>query len=474
MNASILLGVMPTPFLSVMFWAVLLVLVLYGARMPLHQAIEALFTALWRALRLATRAVQRGEAQLKARNREVLLEAGRETCERHIEREFERVDVAVRRELAEYPSLQRKLSEAITAIEEDYQKSASVPPSPPGWVAAVEAVANIPARQEPVVGEILDNIHDSISKAEQQALETYRESCATRHGLLKRAMPFWREALTALGRMDKNVAGLLDRTHAIDRHMANYEEMVRGSDRVVRTLSSSSLTQFVISGLVMLIAIGGAFINFNLIARPMSEMVGGTNMIAGWAVADIAALVIILVEVSMGIFLMESLRITRLFPVIAALHDRMRVRMVWVSFIILLSLACVEAGLAFMREMLMQDELATAAMLRGGAGDVASTPAAHFWITTVAQMGMGFILPFALTFVAIPLETFLHSARTVAGLVGVGLLRSLAVCLRALAAVSQGMGKMFINFYDALIFIPLHLEQTLRRRNGSATKEGVA
>lgn len=473
MNASSLLGVMPTPFLSVMFWMVLLVLVLYGARAPLHHAISGLFNAIWRSLRLATRAVQRGEAQLRARNREVLLEAGREACERHIEREFERVDFAVRRELAEYPALQRKLSEAITLIDEDYQKSASVPPSPPGWVAAVEAVANIPARQEPVVGEILDTIHDSVVKAEQQALETYRESCATRHGLLKRAMPFWREALMALGRMDKNVSSLLERTHAIDRHMGNYEEMVRGSDRVVRTLSSSSLTQFVISGLVMLIAIGGAFINFNLIARPMSEMVGGTNMIAGWAVADIAALVIILVEVSMGIFLMESLRITRLFPVVAALHDRMRVRMIWVSFMILFSLACVEAGLAFMREMLMQDELATTAMLRGD-GAAATTSATHFWITTVAQMGMGFILPFALTFVAIPLETFLHSARTVAGLMAVALMRSLAVLLRILAGISKGAGNVLINCYDALIFIPLQIEQVVRGRAAGAVKEGTA
>ena len=40
-------------------------------------------------------------------------------------------------------------------------------------------------------------------------------------------------------------------------------------------------------------------------------------------------------------------------------------------------------------------------------------------------MGMGFILPFALTFVAIPLETFVHSLRTVLGLVGIGILRAL-------------------------------------------------
>ena len=47
-------------------------------------------------------------------------------------------------------------------------------------------------------------------------------------------------------------------------------------------LSSSSLVQFFVSLFVLVIAIGGAVINFNLIARPMAEMVGGTNFIGSW------------------------------------------------------------------------------------------------------------------------------------------------------------------------------------------------
>src|SRR5205807_936074 len=80
----------------------------------------------------------------------------------------------------------------------------------------------------------------------------------------------------------------------------------------------------------------GAAVNFTLIARPMAEMVGGTSFIGVLRTADIAALVIIMVEISMGLFLMESLRITRLFPVIGALSDKMRVRMMMVTFTILL------------------------------------------------------------------------------------------------------------------------------------------
>ena len=93
--------------------------------------------------------------------------------------------------------------------------------------------------------------------------------------------------------------------------------------------------------LVLLVAIGGATINFSLIARPMAEMVGGTSLIGGFRTAHIAALVIIMVEISMGLFLMESLRITRLFLVIGALPDKMRVRLISITFTISFLLASV-------------------------------------------------------------------------------------------------------------------------------------
>ena len=56
---------------------------------------------------------------------------------------------------------------------------------------------------------------------------------------------------------------------------------MRGHDRAVSVLSSSSLVNFFVSALVLTVAIGGAAINFSLIARPMAEMVGGTSLIGG-------------------------------------------------------------------------------------------------------------------------------------------------------------------------------------------------
>jgi hypothetical protein len=265
--------------------------------------------------------------------------------------------------------------------------------------------------------------------------------------------PEWREIQQTLGKVGKNVDSLLLRSSTIDRHMQEYEDIVKGEDRAVSILSSSSLVFFFVSALVLVVAVGGATINFSLIARPMAEMVGGTSLIGGFRTADIAALVIILVEISMGLFLMESLRITRLFPVIGALPDKTRVRMIWITFTILFLLASVEAGLAFMREVLLHDELATSALLRGDGG--AAVANEYMWITTAAQMGMGFILPFALTFVAIPLETFVHSFRTIVGLAAIGILRVVSLMLRLLGSAFRFVAKLGAQLYDLPLFIPL-------------------
>jgi len=389
-----------------------------------------------------------------------LLAQGREASERIIEREFERIDATVRRDLAEYPALHRQLSEEVTLLDEDYQSSIEVPPAPPGWIKAVDAVAKIPAKGDPVVSNILEDIHRSLEKASDDALVQYRKSSRERHQVLKKMMPHWRKVTQRLGQVNKNVDSLLIRCKSIDRHMADYENIVQGTNQAVRTLSSSSLTQFFVAGFVLLIALGGAAINFNLIATPMSEMVGGTSRIMGYPVSNIAAMVIILVEVAMGLFLMESLRITRLFPVIGALDDKLRRVILWSSFIFLFSLAGIEAGLAYMREILMQDAAATRALLRAdGVTEIVQN--SHLWITTAAQMGMGFILPFALTFVAIPLESFVHSTRTVLGVFAVMCLRVLIWFLRFSGNVARFSGRMLTNIYDLLIFAPLWIEHLI-------------
>lgn len=453
-----LLTFTPWPAVSAAILLILLVAALYFARDTAHQAIQAAASALAHGLRVASHSVAHAQAHLAARNREVLLAAGREAKERIVEREFTRIADTVRKDLAGYPDMHRRLSEAIRRIEEDQQKAVEVPPEAPGWAQAVEVVASLDAHN--AGAEILADIHKSMVKAHAEAMDDYRKASAERHSLLRRMMPDWRLIQETLGRVDKSVVGVIARSQTIDRHMQEYEAIVRGEDRALAVLSSSSIVYFFVSALVLAVATAGTAVNFTLIARPMAEMVGGTNYIGTWRTADIAALVIIMVEISMGLFLMESLRITRLFPVIGALSDKMRVRMMCATFMILLLMASIEAGLAYMREVLLLDEMATNALLRGDS--TAALVNSHLWITTAAQMGMGFVLPFALVFVAIPLETFVHSLRTVVGLVGIALLQALALLLRLLGNASRHLGGIARRVYDLPLFVPLWIETRMR------------
>jgi hypothetical protein len=458
MSISVLLAITPWPALSAIIWIVVLVAVLYLARHTAHQAIRTASGAISRGLRIAAHSVDAAQAKLGERNREVLLAAGREAKERIVQREFLRVGETVRKDLANYPHLHRSLSEAITRIEQDHHGAVDVPPDPPGWVKAVETVSKLDAKNGG--SDVLADIHKSVVKAHKEAMDAYHEASSERHELLRSMMPRWRDVQEVLTAVDKKVESLLARLAIVDRHMTDYEAIIRNEDKAVSVLSSSSLVHFFVSAMVLCVALGGAAINFTLIARPMAEMVGGTSFIGLFKTADIAALVIIMVEISMGLFLMESLRITRLFPVISALPDRMRTRMIYITFGILLLLASIEAGLAYMREVLLQDELSTTAILRGGEPAMQNQ---FLWITTAAQMGMGFILPFALVFVAIPLETFVHSLRTVVGLLGIAILRASSLVLRVLSSGFRHVGTLLERIYDLPLFVPLWLETRLSR-----------
>ena len=243
-----------------------------------------------------------------------------------------------------------------------------------------------------------------------------------------------------------------------------------GAAAFARALMASSMTQFFISGLVLLVAVMGGLINFQLIAMPMAEMVGGNSYTGGFKTSVIAALVIIMVEIAMGLFLLESLRITKLFPVIAHMDDKMRKRMMVITFSILFILAGIEASLAYMRDLLALDREALKQSLAG----VSALNAEFRWIPSIGQMVMGFILPFALAFVAIPLESFIHASRTVLGVMTVAVLRTLIICLRLVGGLAHQLSKMLVFGYDMLITVPLSLEKLVRQGINARHESRVA
>ncbi len=454
-----------TPSVSAAIWLVILVFIAYLARNPAHALFRSTGRSIYVACRLFSTSLRKLEENLQRRNKEVVLAMGQDACQRAIEREFHRVNTMVTRDLSGYPALHRQISDAIDKIEEDYQQATDAPPLPPAWLKAVDAVAAIPRTGDATVCDILDNIGKSLEKAHQETQKSYRKSTLERHKLLGGMQSQWRSLGQSLSRVKDKIDGLDDRSAEIDQQMKTYEAIRNGEDSIARTLASSSMTQFFISTLVLVIAVFGGLINFQLIAMPMSEMVGGASYIGSMRTSDIAALVIILVEIAMGLFLMESLRITHLFPIIGSMDDKMRKRMLIITFSILAILATVEASLAYMRDLLALDREALTQSLAQTINSAGVVEAEFRWIPSLGQMTMGFILPFALAFVAIPLESFVHSLRTVLGVLAMAILHAVGFLARLIGGVARQASSILISLYDLFIMLPLGIERLINRSN---------
>lgn len=449
--------------LSLVIWLAIGILVLYLGRSHAHQLFRASGRAVYGAMRLWARGIKQLEDRLSERNRDVLLAMGRHSTEAAIERDFKRVHTIMERDLSRYPALHRKIAEAIEKIEADYQSASDAPPLPPAWSEVVATISALPGSSDPTVHKVLENIREVIEDAHEETLKAYQKDSRERHRILSRMQPEWRNLDQSLEKVKHTIDGLDERSQSIDQQMQEYASIRSGEDKALNSLTASSLTQFLIAGLVLFVAMLGGVINFHLIAMPMSEMVGGTSYIGSMRTSDIAALVIIMVEVAMGLFLLESLRITHLFPVIGSMDDKMRRRMMLASLIILTLLASIEASLAYMRDLLALDRQALTQTLAGSA----VIEAQFRWIPSIGQMMLGFILPFALAFVAIPLESFIHSLRTVVGVVLVGLLRALRMVVRLAGGFANHLSKMLVHLYDMFIVVPLAIEQLVRHQSHS-------
>ncbi len=457
-----------SPATSLVIWAVISIVVLYLGRQQAHQLLKSTGRAVYSSMRLWSFTVSKLEQKLAERNHQILLANGAKAIEKSIEREFTRVNNIVHRDLSQYPTLHRQIAESIEKIESDYQKSAEATPLPPAWGEVVETIASLPSTGDPAIIKILGNIKKAVEESHQQMLKEYKKSTTESHCLLTDMQPHWRNINGKLDQVSTKIKGLKECSNNIDGQIQNYTEILASKDSAVSSLGSSAITQFFISGLVLVIATLGGLINFQLIAMPMSEMVGGSSYIGDMKTSDIAALVIILIEIAMGLFLFESLRITNLFPIIHSMDDKLRRRMMFVTFFILAILASIEASLAYMRDLLALDREALQQSLInvGTAGGIVE--AQFRWIPSIGQMVMGFILPFALAFIAIPLESFIHSLRIILGLIAIGLLRALRVVLRMTGGMIQHLSKMMVYLYDLLIMIPIGIEQMVKNKKSSS------
>jgi len=435
---------------------------MYLARKPFHRSMASMGRIIYNGMRLAASSVKLAEQRLRTRNQEVLLSAGLEMAERKVEREFDRISSAVLRDMEGYPQIQRTLNEDLNKLEEDYNNCSEIPQTLPDWVKVIDAISNIKPSGDRMVVNMLEEIHHTLNEQHKSAVERHRRDVAERHNILTRMLPLWRGIQKTILNVEKSISELIQRSKKIDRYMADYEKIRSQTDMAERQLSSSSLTQFFISGVVLAVAVVGAIINFNLVALPMSEMVGGNSFIGSFRTSDVAGMFIVCLEMVLGFFVMDALRITRLFSIIGSMEDNKRRAIFWILFIFLFVLACVESSLAFMRDRIAADMEALRQSLAGiENGDVAASR-----IPMIGQMIMGFILPFILTFVAIPFESFVSSSRTVIGLVLAWALRALAFLFRLIGNIGFYVSRLIINIYDILVSPILWVENAVKRKTG--------
>ena len=135
--------------------------------------------------------------------------------------------------------------------------------------------------------------------------------------------PSWKDVRGLMARMCDAVAKALESTQRIRGYAEEFEKFRSDQEGAARALTWSATKFFAVSLIVLGVALGGAFVNFQLIALPMSELVPAGARVGGMPVPTVSALVIVLMETALGIFIMDMLGITDLLPQ-AARHPRRR------------------------------------------------------------------------------------------------------------------------------------------------------
>src|SRR5438132_8259795 len=346
---------------------------LYAARVPMHRALREVGRLLGGVFRVGARWCRGLASAAARRDHEMIVEMGKGDTEAKIGREFHRIEGAFAKELSRYPDLHRKIDDAVTKIDADFQECATAAPAAPGWGEAVAGIAKMPRSDDRVVQKVLEEIHKSAQSGEKKALQEFREATAKKHKPLGAMAPAWAALQKLASEVAKAVSGALESTRRIDAYMTSYEKVRAADGKEVRALGWSSTQLFVVSVLVLAVAIGGAFVNFNLIALPRSELVPSGSRIGGMPVSTVATLVIVLMEVAAGVFAMEMLGITSFFPKLELLPSSRRRMILAVALGGLFMLACIEASLAILREQNVESGNARKGSLAGMSAPLANT-----------------------------------------------------------------------------------------------------
>lgn len=437
------------PMLSLLLVSVLVLILMYILRRHAHAVMVRCGHLSRRHLRLFARGCLRVEQRIGQRNAEITRSLTETLIQRRIEREFMRIETLVEKDLASYQLMAAEINDQLAVINSDYEESGHVPPPSPEWLAAVDAMTQLKdsERNTEVMAKILTGMHQTIQEHQRMAMREHRWTVNARHKILSGLRPHWRKLAKRLAIVDSKIEALSARLRQVDLHMSRYESLVAGSDN--GSMASMSM-RFVVAGALVVVGVGAGIVNHQLLVAPMESLFFG-QQIVGLALSDFAALLhgaMVLVAATM---LFETLRVTQMLPLMAAMSRRGKQALLMIS-------VALWGGLSLLSGVLVSGVLAAPTWLDIGA-------------TQWALLLLSITTPWVLGLVVIPLEYFIHTLRPVVGGIMQILLHGLAFSLRLLGAMSSEVSKLMIQLYDVAIFIPLRLEQEWRHRKQSVDIE---
>jgi hypothetical protein len=242
----------------------------------------------------------------------------------------------------------------------------------------------------------------------------------------------------------------------VNKTFEEFELIVRSDDRTKIAARASIVVPWLIAVLITGIALSGVFLNFFLIERPMSEIVGQGSKIAGIGLPAFAAMIVIFLEFVAGIVLMDALGFTKLIPAFHTMPDSGRKILLIGALVFLSAFSVLEAFLAIVREQIIeqQNEISRIAVSSlGGAAAaapsdvVASTiptaKVAGIGLPTFAQIILAVVIPWLLATAALPLETIVRNSVFMVSIVVSYALLTLGFIFKSLGAPFRAISALF-------------------------------
>lgn len=437
------------PIAAVMIAVIAGISILYLCRGTAHHLIERLGRAGYRFTRLFARGCVAVATRIDVRNREVMLALQMEITRRQLEREFQRVAAAVEQDMTKFQHLERSINEHVNVMEEDFDRSAQVPPSPPGWVDAVDAIAKLQTETNPEpVGRVLQDIHNSVLDQQREVMREYRWTVNARHKILADLRPLWRGVSKQVATVGRDSRDLLARAHRIDTQMAAFRELCanRGDARV-----ESFLARWLMALALSTVALILVALNVNLLAAPLANFIAAEGA-ASWLTAGALTLAVM----AAALVLSEAMQVSRLLPLIGGLPQRARVVLIVMSSILLAALVSGEALL-----LKSHAGMRISASGKNSLGDEAA------WGAATA----GVVVPLLIALLSPALEAFLATSRPVFAATAVAFLNAVAVLSRLIGKAWLEFCRATHQLYDLIVFLPLALERVLVARRNTKNRE---